>query len=396
MGSEPEHHLVFLRISEKDVRAYLGKIENTADNGLKASIQNPQIIASVDNFPISSMATSVPMYDYTQQLILFVAYGKLRDEFDLNDHQRNIDLWRIGPHFSLVSVEHVNAITSPSDQQPGMVVRGELVSVSVEGNSERNEVSTAIPLMAQSAAGSDWTAVKYSTNTKETFGQCTKLVQSTDPEIKYVYHLKLDRREDSVRPNYVFVEQMRASEFDKLSISKSSLWTSYAVELGSGMNEAPTYAFARSRYTDTSPPKRRLYLFKQMTGWIEVNYINLRPDGSVASPSTIVKAIQEEPIYDFGRPNWYTCQNLQAIDLADGRIMLTWAETGNEEDEAPFIGIPRAIVTTIDKDGALERPWKEVEMTWETSPADDESAPNAHEEWNDYWSSVLVSKDFAF
>ncbi|PPJ58800.1 hypothetical protein CBER1_08237 [Cercospora berteroae] len=394
MASEPEHHLVFLRVTDKDVRAYLGKIENTADNGLTASIQNPQIIASVDNFPISHMATSVPMYDYTQQLILFVAYGKFRNEADDNDYQRNIDLWRIGPHFSLVSVEHVHAIYSPSDEQPGMVVRGELVSVSVEGNPEENRRATAVPLMAQSAAGSDWTAVKYSTNTKETFGQRTKLIQSTDPEIKYVYHLKLDGREHSVRENYVFVEQMRASEFDKLSISKSSLWTSYAVELGSGMSHAPTYAFTRSRYPDNNtntPPKRRLYLFKQMTGWIEVNYINLRPDGSVNSPSTIVKAIQEEPIYGFGRPNWYSSQNLQAIDLADGRIMLTWAETGNEEDEAPFIGIPRAIVATIDENGALTRPWKEVAMTWETSPLDE--TPPAD---NDHWSSVLVAKDFAF
>lgn len=387
MTSEQQNNLIFFRISSTDVRGYLSTIENTAENGLKLHVQSPQTIASLSEFPIPWPAVSPPLYDYTQQLILFAAYGKARAA---NSGEKNVDLWRIGPHLSLVSVERVQPLHSFARSPPGLVVHGGLVGISVPRQPD-GRFPVDVPMIAQSVndpspEGVDWSVVQYNTNTKDTSGIESRLFQSNDPEIKYVYHMKRDGRAGA-SGTQVFIEQMRASEYQKLATSKSSLWTSYDVNCGWNVSEMPAHAFTRSQYMDNTPTKRRLYVFQLIDqgAAIEVSYISLRPDGSVSSPNTAVKATQQSQIKLPSKTDDDYSEQLQAVDVADGRIMLMWSKLIQVNGLHCYT--PAAVVTSVDKDGALIGPWRDVSLEFETPIADNEVEVR--------WGAVIAPKEFA-
>ncbi|GIZ44528.1 hypothetical protein CKM354_000772400 [Cercospora kikuchii] len=389
MTSEQQNNLIFFRISSTDVRGYLSTIENTADNGLKLHVRSPQTIASLSEFQIPSPAISPPLYDYTQQLILFAAYGKAH--FFTNSNVKNVDVWRIGPHLSLVSVERVQPLQSFASSPPGLVVHGGLIGISVPRQIAGSFPPVDVPMIAQrvndpSPEGSGWSVVQYNTNTKDTSGTESRLFQSNDPEIKYVYHMKRDRWAGA-SGTQVFIEQMRASEYQKLATSKSSLWTSYDVNCGWKVSEMPAHAFTRSQYMENTPTKRRLYLF-QLIGQgaaIEISYISLRPDGSVSSPNTAVRATQQSQIKLPPETVDNYSKQLQAVDLADGRIMLMWSKL--IQVNGLYCYTPAAVVTSVDKDGALIGPWRDVSLEFETPIADNEV--------NVRWGAVIAPKEFA-
>ncbi|KAH7126434.1 hypothetical protein B0J13DRAFT_565491 [Dactylonectria estremocensis] len=371
MGNDEK--VAFLRIGYTPngyplrVQGYIADLALAGDN-ISLTLRGPKTITTRndDDHPGSVMAGN-PVYDYQAGEIVWSCHGGPHSESPYNI----INVWRLGAHFSLESIEHTPLKANYLSASSLILDNGGIASVGVAQKALLDDNAPATIASARRMETNKWTAFPFNTTSTASVGNGVQLFKPAQQELKYIFYFRVERPSS----NIIHIDMVKDNKFSLLPTNDSIQWEHIEVDLGFEIH---------GRYTaivlhDMEQNKNRLYIFEahSMHQGICYAYIPLRNDGSIDAPDGKLKASGKQNLKSRVGP-------LKVLE-SGGRLILLGEEwTGSQTKDRIF-----GHSGTIKKNGSAPdaNEWTNVEVGFETS-----------QDWHDdkrfSYSAVIVPGDY--
>lgn len=405
--------LVFLRVSEGDVEAFIADIPDK-DDIKKLSFRGPFIIAPKQKGDLPFGLEAGPaVYDFHNEEIVWACHGGPPAR---ENAYYFVNVWRIGSHFALVAVERTPLQTGRDAMsfRPSVMVDGGKLSV---GGLNTPFNQPFFPLLARRSRDTPNQSTQrlngpflrdtgvnpiYPTSRdRDAIGRYydwdSNVVQSPqDPwiplpfhsakpsdgknypllfrpardDLKYIFFFRQGHGEETA----LFVDTIKASKYAELYYDGPIQWQNFKVDMGFPLRAN----IASIILSDHKAKINRLYIFHahHNNQVIDYAYIPLRKDGSIDSYEASLTALEKQTLRVALKPSSTALHVQQSHD----RLLLTW----NESDSPAAVNCYTGLLT--EGHPPSESGWAKVELEFTKAPLNNSSPVAYH--------SCIVPSDF--
>ncbi|KAH7267865.1 uncharacterized protein BKA55DRAFT_556696 [Fusarium redolens] len=335
------------------------------------------------HMPGSTFPAAVPVYDYDQSEIIWAVHNTDDDHYagEFNSEDCEIHIWRLGPHFSLSSIESTS-LTATYPQSPGLILENGTISVGVLNGDQYCETPSTLDL-ARRGYDHKWTKMPLNTTSKSSNGQTGFLFKPPFSNLKYIFFLQSHKDYSTV----LQIDAVKENKFAELGGS-SVLWQHYEVDFGfpikRNLEDEPGNTnngnFGAIVLQDEKSGKSRLYIFKLGHAEIHYAYIPLRKDGSIDSYNATFKASGKQTI-EIGNVSPFQGPCLlqtESSPESEGKLIILW---NHENDDFFLKGYSGAIKPNGMAPNGDE--WTEIKFPFDQSQG-----------WNNRhytsWSALII------
>ncbi|KAF7553832.1 hypothetical protein G7Z17_g3348 [Cylindrodendrum hubeiense] len=319
------------------------------------------------NHPGSVLA-GTPVYDDHQGEIVWSCHGGP----DAASSYNIINVWRLGTHFSLSSIEQTSLKANYLSAST-LILENGTTSVGVAERELLNDDQATAITTARRGQDNKWTALPFNTTSTAPVGTGIRLLNplnSARDKLKYIYYLRVERPSSSI----IHVDIVKENKFAQLP-SDSVQWQHFEIDLGFEIHGQ----YAAIVLYDGDADKNRLYIFEAHTAHqgISYAYIPLRKDGSIEST--------EDKFQASGKQNLKSRVGPLKVLESGGRLILLGEEwTGPVTKDGIF-----AHSGIIKNDGSAPdgNEWTDVQVKFKTDQS-------WHDDKRFSYSAVVVPSDY--
>ncbi|CAM1507981.1 Fc.00g048290.m01.CDS01 [Cosmosporella sp. VM-42] len=291
------------------VQVYVADIPPKDDvNSL--TLRGPIDIDTDDDSRPGGCEAATPVYDYQQQEIIWSCHG------EHGDYEKNINLWRLGAHFSLSSIERT-PLKALDSIAPSLILDNGKILVGAAEENDDDTQPIIITTIQRVLLDNKWTTVPFNTTSNAPVGGGILLFKPSREELKYFFYLW----REPISSNVIHIDMVREDRFSKLSNNDSLRWQHFEVDFGFQISGRYTATVLHDNETD----KSRLYIFKahEYPYGISYAYIPLRRDGSIDSDRAKFQALGKQYLK---APVDSTPNMLKVLESGGRLILLLWDE----------------------------------------------------------------------
>ncbi|KAF4985655.1 hypothetical protein FDECE_16411 [Fusarium decemcellulare] len=286
------------------------------------------------HMPGSVFPAAVPVYDYDHSEIIWAVHNADDDNWwgDILCDGREIHVWRLGPHFSLSSIESTS-LTAAYPQSPGLILENGTISVGVLNGDQCCKNPSTLDL-ARRGHDHKWAKMPLNTTSKSSNGQKGFLFKPPFSNSQYIFFLQSHKDHSTV----LQIDAVRESKFAEIAGNNSIMWQHYEVDFGfpikrdlNNPGHSTNGNFGAIALQDERSGKSRLYIFKLDDAEIHYAYIPLRKDGSIDSYNATFKASGKQTI-EMGNVSPFQGPCLlqtESSPESEGKLIILW----NQDDD---------------------------------------------------------------
>ncbi|CAM1500911.1 Fc.00g100730.m01.CDS01 [Cosmosporella sp. VM-42] len=352
------------------VQAYVADIPAEGDvKGL--TLRGPfNVTTKEEKAHPGNLLSGTPVYDYQQSEIVWSCHGGPYS----NTFYSIINVWRLGEHFSLQSIEptplKANYLSASS-----VILENGTVSVGVAEKDLLNDVNPTAITTSRRGQDGKWVALPFNTTASASVGTSVLLFKPPRQELKYVFYLRAERSPSSI----LHIDQVKEAKFAQIPNNDNIIWQHFAVDLGFQVQGQYT---AHVLY-DEDTGKNRLYIFEahSIHQGIKYAYIPLRKDGSIDLSEETSQALGGQYLRAPVGPRLSSLKVLES----GGRLILLGEEWTGSDTKDKIFGHSGA----VKRNGSAPdgNQWTDVQVGFKTKQ-------NWHDDKRFSYSAVVVPSDF--